>query len=436
MSISDPVHAAATDAAAARPQARKRAVSAIVVGNLLEWYDFAVYAALAGVLATLFFPSGNAVVSLLASFSVFAVGFAARPIGAILFGRMSDRIGRRPTLLVVITMMGVATVLIGVMPTYAVAGVWGALLLTLARVVQGLSVGGEFASSAAFLVEFAPPRRRGFYGSLIYLTANLGSFCGLAVVFGVRSVSSPEFMSDWGWRIPFLISFPLLLIGLYIRLKVQESPAFRRAAIGEATPATSAIRDQGRGMLTLFGICVGLAVGTYTVLGFVLSYLTTVLQYPPTVAYPTALIATFIGSISVPFFGALSDRVGRRPVILAGAIGSVVLAYPAYVLLSLGTFAGALSGQLLIWLGSAVLSAACPAAFAEMFPTRLRTSAVGISYAAAFALFGGTTPVVSTWLIELTGSVIAPAAFIVVAGLVSTGVALKMRETARADLPA
>jgi MHS family proline/betaine transporter-like MFS transporter len=417
------------------PKVRRRAVTAVAVGNLLEWYDFAVYAGLAGVLAGLFFPAGNPLVSLLASFSVFAVGFAARPIGAIVFGRMADLYGRRPTLLVVITMMGAATVLIGIMPTYATAGAWAAVLLVLARTAQGLSVGGEFSSSTAFLVEFAPQGKRGFYGSIAYLTACLGSCLGLGVVFVVRSVSSTEFMTSWGWRIPFLLSFPLLAIGLYIRLKVQESPAFRHSGSSDERPLTASVRTQRRGMFSLFGITVGFAVCSYTVLAFVVSYLTTVLKYPTAIAFASILIATFLGSLSIPLFGALSDRVGRRPVILAGSIGTALAAYPAYLLLGLGTLTGALLGQLLIWLFMAMLCGACPAAFSEMFPTRLRSTAVGVSYSLALALFGGTTPFVSTWLIEVTGSTTAPAAFVIATAAVSVVAALRMRETARRNLP-
>jgi MHS family proline/betaine transporter-like MFS transporter len=171
------------------------------------------------------------------------------------------------------------------------------------------------------------------------------------------------------------------------------------------------------------------------VLAFMVSYLTTVLKYPPATAYTSILIATFIGSISIPAFGALSDRVGRRPVILAGAIGTAVAAYPAYLLLSLGTMTGAILGQLLIWLFMAMLCGACPAAFSEMFPTRLRSTAVGVSYSVAMTLFGGTTPFVSTWLIELTGSVTAPAAFVIATAIVSALAAFRMRETARHGLP-
>ncbi|WP_224401178.1 MFS transporter [Pseudonocardia sp. ICBG1034] len=417
-------------------RARRRAVTAVAIGNLLEWYDFAVYAGLAAVLATLFFPAGDPLVSLLASFSVFAVGFASRPVGAIVFGRMADRHGRRPTLLVVITLMGVATVLIGVMPTYATAGIWAALLLTLARTAQGLSVGGEFSSSTAFLVEFAPAGRRGLYGSIAYLTACLGSFVGLAVVFVVRMLSTPEFLATWGWRIPFLLSFPLLAIGLYIRLRVHESPAFTgTAAAPDAGPLTTSLRTQRRGLLSLFGITIGFAVCSYTVLAFVVSYLTTVLALPASTAFPAILLATFVGSLAIPLFGALSDRVGRRPVIVAGSIGTACAAVPAYLLLGTGTFGGIVAGQLLVWLFVAMLCGACPAAFAEMFPTRLRTTAVGVSYSLALALFGGTTPFVSAWLIGATGSPIAPAAFVVVTALISTVAALRMRETVGRGLP-
>ena len=188
-------------------------------------------------------------------------------------------------------------------------------------------------------------------------------------------------------------------------------------------------------MFSLFGITVGFAVCSYTVLAFVVSYLTTVLKYPTAIAFASILIATFLGSLSIPLFGALSDRVGRRPVILAGSIGTALAAYPAYLLLGLGTLTGALLGQLLIWLFMAMLCGACPAAFSEMFPTRLRSTAVGVSYSLALALFGGTTPFVSTWLIEVTGSTTAPAAFVIATAAVSVVAALRMRETARRNLP-
>jgi MHS family proline/betaine transporter-like MFS transporter len=434
--MSESVLNAAPDVAAPSGRARARAVVAVAVGNLLEWYDFAVYAGMAALLATLFFPSDDPIASLLASFSVFAVGFALRPVGAIVFGRMADRHGRRPTLLVVITLMGVATVLIGVMPTYATAGVWGAVLLVLARSAQGLSVGGEFSASTAFLVEFAPAGRRGLYGSLAYLTACLGSFLGLGVVTVVRSLSTPEFLATWGWRIPFLLSFPLLAIGLYIRLKVEESPAFVRTAGPDVSPVTESVRSQKRGMLALFGITVGFAVGSYTVLAFVLGYLTTVLAYPPADAAAAVLVSTLIGSLTIPLFGHLSDRIGRRPVLVAGCVGLAVAAFPAYALMGVGGILAAVGGQLLIWVFMAMLCGACPAAFSELFPTRLRTTAVGVSYSFALALFGGTTPLVSTWLVGATGSTLAPAWFLVVTAAVSAEAALRLRETARDALPA
>ncbi|MBW0114841.1 MFS transporter [Pseudonocardia abyssalis] len=435
--MSESVLHSAPDVTAPSGRARTRAVVAVAVGNLLEWYDFAVYAGMAALLATLFFPSDDPIASLLASFSVFAVGFALRPVGAIVFGRMADRHGRRPTLLVVITLMGVATVLIGVMPTYATAGVWGAVLLVLARSAQGLSVGGEFSASTAFLVEFAPADRRGFYGSLAYLTACLGSFLGLGVVTVVRSLSSPDFLVTWGWRIPFLLSFPLLAIGLYIRLKVEESPAFARTAAGpDVSPVTESVRSQKRGMAVLFGITIGFAVGSYTVLAFVLGYLTTVLGYPPADAAAAVLISTLIGSLTIPLFGHLSDRIGRRPVLVAGCVGLAAAAFPAYALMGLGGIVAAVGGQLLIWVFMAMLCGACPAAFSELFPTRLRTTAVGVSYSFALALFGGTTPLVSTWLVGATGSTLAPAWFLLVTAAVSAAAALRLRETAREALPA
>ncbi|QJY44493.1 MFS transporter [Pseudonocardia broussonetiae] len=427
-----------TVAVVERPTAavRRRAVVAIAMGNLLEWYDFAVYATLASILGPLFFPSTSASASLLASLSVFAVGYVARPIGALVFGRLSDHRGRRSGLVVIIVLMGVSTVGMGLLPTYAAIGVAAPVLLVLLRVAQGMAIGGEFATATTYLVEVAPPRRRGLYGSITYVTAALGFALGLAVVVVLNAVVTPQGVADGWWRLAFLLSVPLLLIGRYLRRRATESPAFQamKAEAAAAAPGQAAPSRSIRPMLQVFGIGIAVAVGSYTVLGFVLSYLLVVVQQPPGVAYGTALVATTIGSLLVLAAGHLSDRVGRRPMMLASAVLLAVLAFPAYLLLSTGGFGPALAGQLLLWVPVAIGLGVIPSLFAEMFPARNRTTAMAFPHALVTAIFSGTAPLVSTLLVSATGSVIAPAWYLLAAALLSGAVSLGIRETAWSDL--
>ncbi|GAA4700231.1 glycine betaine/L-proline transporter ProP [Pseudonocardia yuanmonensis] len=419
---------------------RRRAISAIAIGNLLEWYDFAVYATLASVLGPLFFPSASASASLLASLSVFAVGYVARPVGALVFGRLADHQGRRSGLVVIIVLMGVATLGMGLLPTYAAIGVAAPILLVLLRVAQGLAIGGEFATATTYLVEIAGPRRRGLYGSITYVTAALGFALGLGVVVLLNAVVSPQGVVDGWWRLTFLLSLPLLLIGRYLRRRATESPVFQAmkaeaelvAAAGTAvsTPPSRPIKP----MLQVFGIGIAIAVGSYTVLGFVLSYLLVVVKQTPAVAYGSALVATVVGAFFVLAAGHLSDRFGRKPLMIAAAASLAVLAFPGYLLLAAGGFWPALAGQLLLWIPVGIGLGVCPSLFAELFPARNRTTAMAFPHALVTAVFSGTAPLISTLLVTATGSATAPAWYLLAVALVSGAVTFGVRETAWADL--
>ncbi len=417
---------------------RKKTVVAVAIGNLLEWYDFAVYAALAAVLAKLFFPAENSLVSLLGVFSVFAVGYAARPIGAVLFGRLADTRGRRRALMVVVLLMGVATVGIGLLPTYESIGVIAPVMLVLARLAQGLSAGGEFSAATSFLVEIAPTGRRGLFGAIAYTTANLGFALGLGLVLLLNVVLPAGAVEAWAWRIPFLIGLPLLFVGVYLRSRAEESPGFdrlREHGTVSASPLRAVFTQQWRQMLKIVTITAALAVASYTLLVFVFSYLTVLRDEPATTTYVSVLLAAVIAAGAYLAFGALSDRVGRRPILLGGYVLLVVVAVPAFQLLQAGGFVASFAGQLLLWLPVSMIAGVVPAVYSEMFPTRLRSSGVGIGYAAATAIFSGTTPLVATLLIDTSGNLTAPAFYLMLTAAVSGCVAaVFVRETAQADL--
>lgn len=406
------------------------------IGNTLEWYDFAVYAFSAAIIAPLFFPGDDPIASVLATLAVFAVGFLMRPVGAIFFGRIADIKGRKTALIWSVTLMGVATVLIGILPTHAAIGVLAPVLLTLARLAQGLSLGGEFSSSTAFLVEYAPPHRRGLYGSVAYFNCILGSALGGTVVLIATVTLSTEALTSWGWRIPFLISLPLLLVAMYIRARVEDSPDFKShaenvdAGAVEAVPFRLVLRDHWPAMLRVLGIGVGMAITSYTVISFMNSYLTTVVEYEGPIVTLVIIIAQVIAACSILVFGWMSDKIGRKRTLLLAASSTIVFPLLGYSMLWNGLIAGSLAGQLILWIPAALFCGAAPAAFAEMFPTKVRVSGFGVAYSFGAAIFSGTAPMISMLLIQVTDNVLSPAWYIMASGVISLVVILGMRETA------
>jgi len=420
-------------------RARRSAIIGTALGNLLEWYDFAVYAALSSILGPLFFPATSPAASLLASLSVFAVGYVARPIGAILFGWVSDTRGRRAALVLVIVLMGVSTVGMGFLPTYAAVGVVAPILLVIARALQGISIGGEFATATTYLVELAPPRRRGAYGAIIFSMAGLGFALGLGVVVLLNAVVTPRGVSDGWWRAAFLLGVPLLLVGRYLRRRAMETPAFHqaKAAADDLAPrdtAPDSRRSRVARVVQVIGLTMAVGVGSYTLLGYAVPYLLVIAKQPPSVAYPSALIATVVGAGFIQLGGHLADRFGRKPVMLAAVVGIAVLAMPYYLLMSAGGFWAALAGQLLFWLPVGVALGILPTLLAEMFPARTRTTAMGVPYALGVALFSGTAPLISNLLVTSTGNVLAPAWYLIGFGVITAGVVVSLRETAWAEL--
>ena len=423
--------AAAIDAA---PSARSRqAVLAGVIGNTLEWFDFAVYGYFVTTLSKLFFPSSDPIASILATYLVFGVGFVMRPVGSIVFGIYGDRYGRRRALSAVIFLMALSTLAIGLLPTYDQVGVAAPVLLVLARLVQGLSAGGEWGGSTAYIVEYAPEGRRGFIGSWQQVSVGggflLGSLSGTVLSFAL----SPEALTSWGWRVPFLFGIVVGGVGAYLRWRLPDTPKYtdieEHHAVAEA-PLKEAITKYPRETLTAFGITLHNTVAYYISLLYMTGYFISVAKLPQPTAQLIGTICLAIFVILIPFTGRLSDRVGRRPLLMISCIGYAVLAYPLFILGSSGSATFAFVAQFTMIFFQSLYAGPCPAAYAELFPTRVRYTALSIGYNIAVAVFGGFAPFIATWLIRETGNPLAPAFYVIAAAVITLVILTRIRETA------
>jgi MFS family permease len=313
-----------------------RVLLASSVGTMIEWYDFYIFGSLAAVLSPKFYPPGNETFAYIAYLATFAVGFLVRPFGALFFGRIGDLIGRKYAFLVTLSIMGGATALIGFLPTYKTAGWFAPITLLLIRVLQGLALGGEYGGAAVYVAEHAPDKKRGFYTSFIQITATLGLFVSLLVVLGTQSFMTKDQFADWGWRVPFLLSIILVTISLYIRLKMKESPIFtqiKSAGMTSARPLTEAFTkwpNLKRVLISLFGATAGQGVIWYTGQFYALFYLQTVLKVNPKTSSIIVAIALLLGMPFFTLFGALSDRVGRKWLMMASCLLAIVTYVPIY----------------------------------------------------------------------------------------------------------
>ena len=419
--------------------ARRRVVLAGGIGSAVEFYDFGVYGYLATTTASLFFPQSSPGAALLATLAVFATAFVVRPVGSILFGHVGDRVGRRPALAISVIAMALATFSIGLLPTAAAIGSAAPVLLVIARLVQGLSAGGELGGAATMLAEASVDRHRG----LICSVAQIGALSGLLLASGIVSLTDflipPGDMQAWGWRIPFLLALPTGIVGLLIRRRLDEGTAFKRivdeGAVAQV-PIVQAFRVNSTSILKTLGICVMVFVGYYMV--FV--YLTIHLQQQAFMSRAAANWSTgltiLVAIIMLPVFGLLSDRVGRRPVIAGSAVGLLVLPLPLFGLINGGSVGLAVFAQVLLGICVAAIMGVLWAAIVEMFPTAVRYSGVGFAYSLAAALVGGTTPYIAAWLTQVTGNTDAPAYLLMASSVVALLTLLTMRETSGRGLVA
>ena len=421
----------------AEPVVIRRAVRGAAIGNTVEWFDFAIYGFLATYIAEKFFPSGDETAALLNTFAIFAAAFFMRPLGGFFFGPLGDRIGRQKVLALVILLMSGSTFAIGLVPSYDTIGVFAPLLLLFLRCLQGFSAGGEYGSGACFLAEYASDKHRGFVVSFLVWSVVVGFLLGSLTVTGLETVLSEGAMDSYGWRIPFLIAGVLGAVGLYIRLRLGDTPEFealRDEGEVASSPLKEAVTTSWRPILQIAGLVVIHNVGFYIVFTFLPSYFTKTLGFTKTDAFVSITVASLVALILIPPLGALSDRIGRKPLLIAGSLAFAVFAYPLFLMLNAGSLAAAIAAHAGLAAIESVFVCASLAAGAELFATRVRSSGYSIGYNVSVALFGGTAPYVATWLVARTGNDLAPAYYVIVAALVTLITVLTMRETARRPL--
>lgn len=410
---------------------RRDAVVAGIIGTVVEWYDYAVYGYLATILAKQFFPSDNENTALLAAFATFGVGFLARPLGAASFGWIGDKFGRRAALVGTLFLMAVSTVGIGLIPNASTIGIAAPILLVVCRLIQGFSAAGEWGSAAAFMVEWAPSNRRGLFGAFQQSCTGGGLLLGSGVAALVSTLLSPEQMADWGWRIPFILGGVLLPVGIWTRRHVDETPAFR-----EAEGKSGAINDKPWGAaLQVFGVAVHWGVAFYVILVYMPTFSQKYLHVARDVSLWSTTFAIAVMVIAIPMFGLLSDRIGRKPLLLASALGYLVLGYPLFQLLLANPSPALLFGaQTLFAVMLAACSGSAPATICELFATKGRATWMSTAYSVCVAIFGGCAPFIVTWLIDATGQPVAPSYYLLACAAVSVATILTLKETAHTRL--
>jgi MFS family permease len=415
-------------------------VAAAVIGNALEWYDFIVFGFFAVIIARLFFPAESQYASLLLTTATFGVGFFMRPVGGILIGIYADRRGRKASLLLIIGLMTLAIAMIGFAPTYAAIGIAAPLLVVLARLLQGFSAGGEFASSTAFLIESAPAHRRGFYCSWQMVGQGLAVLTGALLGALITRIFTPEALDSWAWRIPFLFGLVIGPLGLYIRRRLDETEDFLAITrnTGKQQALGAALAAHVRQVLATFGVVVSGTISFYVILLYMPTFARMQLHLPLDQAFSAQAISLACMIVLIPIFGALSDHIGRKPIMISALVLYFVLTYPLFSWMYANqSFASLLVTQVILCCLLGAMFGPISTALAEQFQAHVRTTGLGTAYNMAVMLFGGFAPFFVTWLIQATGLPTAPAFYVMFGAVAGILAALLLKERARdADLVA
>ncbi|AOT05501.1 MFS transporter [Arthrobacter sp. U41] len=410
---------------------KRRSMLASTVGNVLEWYEWSAYAVFAPFIAAAMFDSKDPVSALLSTLAVFAVGFLMRPLGGIVFGRIADKRGRKFVLITTMLIMAGGSLLIGLMPTYGQVGIWASVLLLLARVAQGFAHGGESATANTYIAEIAPPAKRGQWGSIVFVAIFGGSVLAYVVGGGVTSILGAAGVAQWGWRIPFLLGAVLALAALYLRRGMEESDVFEaKAAAAEVAPIPR--KTVIRAVLLMIAMTSGITAAHYTWTSYASTFAITQRGMDPQTAYWASVIAQSIALITLPFWGRLSDRIGRRPLLIGFSVAMVAAQFPLMGMITSDGWTLAVAATLALCI-VAIPGALLAAVLSENFPTKIRTQGIGFAYSLSVAIFGGTAPYLNalfnSWSLGWLSSI-----YIIVLCLATALAVFKLPETRGIDL--
>ncbi len=407
---------------------RKQAIGG-VVGNVLEWYDFAVFGYFAPIIASQFFPEDDPTAALINAFGVFAAGYLMRPLGGVVFGYIGDKLGRKKALNMSVMLMVIPTTLLGFLPTHAQVGILAPILLLIMRMVQGFSVGGELIGSISYMTEVAPPNRRGYLGSYAFFGAVGGVLLGSLIATLAHAFFDDSFLSAWGWRIPFIFGILVGGFGLWMREGLPETPHFKKIQEGggiKKNPVKEVLQTMPWRVFHLVVLIMLNSGGFYMLFVWWPTYLSKIVTPRVSHALLINTIAMAVLMFLLPVFGRLSDHLGRKKVILTGMAGVIIAAYPLFLWTDHGVFASALAAQLIFTLLMSIAVGPTAAAMVEMFPTRTRFSGIALGYNIAQSIFGGTAPLVCTWMISRTGDITTPAFYLIALAIVSFIATIKL----------
>jgi metabolite-proton symporter len=423
---------------ASPPSSVRKVIVASLIGTSLEWYDFFIYGTAAAlVFNKIFFPDFEPLVGTLLAFTTYAVGFVARPLGGVIFGHYGDKLGRKNVLVVTLLLMGIATFAIGVMPTYATIGVWAPILLVALRFLQGLGLGGEWGGAVLMTLESGDPKRRGLNASWPQVGVPIGLLLANGALSLMGALTTEAEFESWGWRVPFLLSGVLVIVGLWIRLTIAESPLFRELEVSDKkvrAPIVDVVRLYPKQVGLAIGARVGVDVAFYTFVLFITTYVVTYLELPSSYALNAVLIAAACQVFLIPWFGILSDRLGRRPVYLFGAIGAAIWVFVFFALLDTGRLVLIVLATVVALVLHAAMYGPQASFIAEMFPTKVRYSGASMGYQLAGIVGGALAPIISVALLDRFDTSLVVSVYVVVTLALTTVCVLAAPETSKIDL--